>query len=542
MAAGNTGSRVVARRPRGTAGKLLLRSDAEALAPYLRDAASYPGGHAPAVCHPRNEAEIAAALRSGHTVLCVGAQSSLTGGATPRGDLVLSTSRLTHIEPLGPDRVRVGAGVPLRELTTHLRARGSAYPPATTYDGATIGGTVATNAAGAATFKYGTTRDWVARLTVVLACGDVLDLHRGEVHADADGRFAIVHSDGTRTDVTLPAIRRPDVPKISCGYASWPGMDLIDLFIGAEGTLGIVTEVTLRVQAPAPALLLALLPVASEAAALALTKSLRHAAREAWGASRCGRTDRGIDVAAIEYLDAASLRILAEDEVAPQLGIASLAQSGAALFVHLELPGGTTNVAATEWIADAHTGERGLSRFCRVLADHGAMDAATIALPEDEARQGVLQRLREAVPDGVNRRIGALQRRLGAGVTKAAADVIVPFAELGPALEEARAIAARHGLEVVIWGHVSDGNVHPNLLPSDLESARRTHAALVEIGRAAMARGGAPMAEHGVGRNPVKQQLLAEMVGADGIAAMRAVKRALDPAGILAPGVLFGPA
>ena len=113
-------------------------------------------------------------------VLPVGAQSSLTGGATPRGDVVLSTRALTAVDLLSDYRVRVGAGVPLAELQRVLAAHGLYYPPVPTYDGAFVGGTIATNAAGAATFKYGSTRRWVEGLTVVLADGSVLTIERGQ--------------------------------------------------------------------------------------------------------------------------------------------------------------------------------------------------------------------------------------------------------------------------------------------------------------------------------------------------------------------------
>ena len=97
----------------------------------------------------------------------------------------------------------------------------------------------------------------------------------------------------------------------------------------------------------------------------------------------------------------------------------------------------------------------------------------------------------------------------------------------------------KRGLDGAIWGHISDGNVHPNVIPrsfADVESGRE---AVLVFGREAIRLGGAPLAEHGVGRNATKQRLLVELYGADGVEQMRAVKRALDPTGKLAPGVLF---
>ena len=150
---------------------------------FLSDAAHVPGGTAAGVVFPKSTAEVAALVRAAPRVLPIGAQSSLTGGATPRGDLLISTRALTEISSLPGSLVRAGAGVRLVELRRVLAADALYYPPIPTYDGAFVGGTIATNAAGAATFKYGSTRSWVEALTVVLADGSLAEIRRGEVAA-----------------------------------------------------------------------------------------------------------------------------------------------------------------------------------------------------------------------------------------------------------------------------------------------------------------------------------------------------------------------
>src|SRR5688572_21377151 len=264
---------------------------------FLEDAAHYPGGHAAGVVFPRDSDEVVAILTSTSSVLPIGAQSSLTGGATPMGETILATSKMTRILELKDSRVRVQAGVTVQALQEHLRPAGGWFPPAPTFTGACAGGIVATNAAGAATFKYGTTREWVDGLTVVLADGTILTLQRGE-HVGR-GTTLDVQTRRGRVAVPIPSYDMPDVPKRSAGYHAAPGMDLVDLFIGAEGTLGVITEVTLRFLSPAPSSALALVPCASEAQGLALADAIARASRETW---RSG-DPRGIDVAAIEHMD-----------------------------------------------------------------------------------------------------------------------------------------------------------------------------------------------------------------------------------------------
>ena len=182
----STSHRAIARAPR-TAVHPAIEHDPQVLESFLSDAAHVPGGSADGVVFPATVDEVAALVSTAARVLPVGAQSSLTGGATPRGDLVLSTRRLSHIaEPIA-GTVRVGAGVPLAELHQFLAARNLYYPPAPNFDGAFVGGTIATNAAGPATFKYGSARRWVDALTIVLADGSILDVHRGDRTASPDG-------------------------------------------------------------------------------------------------------------------------------------------------------------------------------------------------------------------------------------------------------------------------------------------------------------------------------------------------------------------
>ena len=513
-----------------------------------------PGGTADGVAYPRSEADVAAILREQTRVLVVGAQSSLTGGATPTGGVVLSTSRLTALALSAPDRVTVGPGVTLAALDARLVERDAWYPPAPTYAGATVGGTVATNAAGAATFKYGPARPWVEALTIVLPGGEVLDLARGAVRAPVGGAFEIqTRQDVYRIDV--PAWRWPAVPKVSAGFftpvhhdrgraGEVPGeplrgedepMDLIDLFIGAEGTLGVVTSATLRILPRRPLVALALVLCSSRAAGLQLVAELRDESRATWRTRASG-----LDVSAIEHMDARCLALLREDGVDRRCGITLPPDVSLALLVTLELPPGSTSVAGYAEIGGAlepNAPDTPLVRFCRRLAAHDLLDVTDIALPGDR-RQAALLAFREAVPAAVNQRIAHAQRAHHPRIEKVAADVIVPFDQLGALLDACDTEFSGRGLDGAVWGHISDGNLHPNVIPASERDLDEGKAAMLALGRTAMRLGGAPCAEHGVGRNPIKLQLMREMVGEAGFDAMRRIKRTLDPRGVLAPGVL----
>ena len=143
------------------------------------------------------------------------------------------------------------------------------------------------------------------------------------------------------------------------------------------------------------------------------------------------------------------------------------------------------------------------------------------------------------MPEAVNRRDGIAKRTVDDTIEKTAADMIVPYPYFAESLSLFRDAFESRRLDYAIWGHISDGKLHPNLLPRSAEEVRLGRDAILACSREIIRVGGCPLAEHGVGRNSTKQALLRQLYADTGIAQMRAVKRALDPAGKLAPGVLF---
>jgi len=531
--------RITARPPLIKTGNPDISTAPDLLETVSEDAAHYPNGHAIGVARPATESDVATLLLHSQSVLPIGAQSSLTGGATPMGDIVMDMQRFDRILSVNQDEVVVEPGVPLTILQAALERAGKYYPPVPTFDGAFAGGVVATNAAGAATFKYGTTRDWVRGLTVVLANGQVLELARGETIAHPDGYFEIV-SKGEIHHISIPRYTVPTLEKCSAGYFSEPGMDLIDLFIGSEGTLGVITQITFAVIEPTPNIALVWIPLPSEQAALELTWMLRQSSKNVWRDPRAS----ALDVSAIEYLDSRCLEILRDDGATRRHEINLPHESQVALLVQVELPTDTeiSNEGAYDEIANALANDAPdtpLTRLCRLLSSTNLLESSEISLPSERRRQAQLFATREAIPEGVNRRVAEAKRLHTKNIEKTAADMIVPFERVAESLTIFRNAFERRQLDYAIWGHLSDGNVHPNVIPRSMKDVTHGKNAILECGPEIIKLGGSPLAEHGVGRNPIKQELLRQFVGDSGIAQMRAVKSALDPKKKLAPGVIF---
>ena len=237
----------------------------EGYAQYLRDESRMAADRIEAIHFPTTAEQVAAAVLSaraaGHKVAVSGARTGITGAAVPLGSEEVISLEYVKQKPVvrrgasGGWTVRVGAGTTLAELGDAL-AHGLCdypdgkpkppvfYPVDSTETSAHLGGTIATNASGARTLFYGPTRDWVEALTIVTADGRILELARGQVRA-RDGVLVYRREDGTDAVLSIPDLPIPPT-KHTAGYYLKRDMDALDLFIGSEGTLGIVTGATLR--------------------------------------------------------------------------------------------------------------------------------------------------------------------------------------------------------------------------------------------------------------------------------------------------------
>ncbi|MEP6787799.1 MAG: FAD-binding oxidoreductase, partial [Acidobacteriota bacterium] len=227
-----------------------VKTQTDDLQNYLTDASNMQGGHAEKLFIPESADEIAEIVREANEtktpVTISGARTGTVGGAIPFGGSVISVEKLNEITIDKDTRAAtVGSGVILADLQKAVEAEGMFYPPDPTEWSCQIGGTVATNASGARSFKYGATREYVQRLRVVLANGEIVDLRRGEVSATDDGSIMLTPENSTKIQAKIPTFERPNVRKNVSGYFNAQSLDAIDLFIGSEGTLGVITEVEL---------------------------------------------------------------------------------------------------------------------------------------------------------------------------------------------------------------------------------------------------------------------------------------------------------
>src|SRR5580698_7313808 len=202
----------------------------------ITDASGYPGS-AEQVFSPENEEQVVEILKRASAekvpITIMGALTGVTGGAAPEGGWGLSLAKLRRLD-IEKGKAIVGPGTLLREVQSAAAASGQFYAPDPTENTSSIGGNIATNASGSRSFRYGATREHILALRVALVDGRVIEIRRGQP-----------------IDFDVPALPLPRTTKHSAGYRLAPGMDYVDLFIGNEGTLGVVTQAELQLL-PAP--------------------------------------------------------------------------------------------------------------------------------------------------------------------------------------------------------------------------------------------------------------------------------------------------
>lgn len=410
---------------------------------------------------PRTTADVAAVVRigaaRGMAIIPRGMASGLAAASVPfGGGIVLSLTRMNRILEIdeGNRTARVEAGVVTADLETAVGKRGLFYPPdPSSNKQSTIGGNIACNAGGPRCLKYGVTGDYVMGLTVVLPDGQVLET----------GGKAI---------------------KNVVGY------DLNALFVGSEGTLGVITEALLRLTS--------------------MPRFVRTARAEFSALEDASQTvnailDAGVVPATLEMMDETAISCIEE-----AMGLGLPLDVEAMLIIETDGSDGEAVLREIETIA----------HICR---ENGAREVV-VAATEEEREQ--LWRARRAVGPSLAHQ----------APNKLGEDITVPRTAIPEAVRRIKAISAARGLPVVVFGHAGDGNLHPNILfdKRNEEEWRTVEQMVGEIFRTALDLGGTLSGEHGVGT--LKKPYLEEAIGPVAVSVMRSIRDAFDPDRTMNPG------
>jgi glycolate oxidase len=440
---------------------------------YARDASGW-WCVADAIARPTNASEAIETVRRAAidniAITTAGAQTSTTAASICDHGIILSMRAMDRVLDIdhAARTVRVEPGVLLGDLNRVLAPHGLFFTPDPTSDHeCTVGGAIACNASGPRTLRYGATRPHVRALTVLLASGKTIE------------------------------VRRTTLEKNTVGYA--PMQDLVDWFVGSEGTLGVIVAAELSLL-PKPAREVGIaIPLPDEPRALDFI--------------RAARDSPNVHPRCLEYFDAESFAIAR--------GANDLAWApGAAAMVYTE--------------ETTHGDDPPLDQWLALAERYGARDA-DVRVFEGDAAIREARRLRHAVPATMHERVAPY---LAAGGRRVSTDWAVPYDRAAEMVATARGYARDAGITPgIIYGHLGNGHPHQNFVARTAAEVVAIEAVVERTLRDVIAMGGTVAAEHGIGK--VKSKWLPLQMNATQIGMMRAVKRELDPNGILAPGNIF---
>lgn len=411
-------------------------------------------------CTDEVAAVVKVAAREGLPIVARGASSGLAGGTiAEQGGIILNLARMDRIVEIDTANVCavVEAGAITLQLQDAVEKLGLFYPPdPASSRQSTLGGNVACNSGGPRCLKYGVTRDYVTGLTVVLASGEVIRLG-GKLTKNATGP------------------------------------QLLQLFVGSEGTLGIVTEVILK-----------LVPLPK--ARVTATAAFPRLAQASEAVARIMAS--GILPCTVELMDGTTINVV-EDFL--QAGLPRQAEA----LLLLEQDG-----------SDEATARRDVESMAQICRELGG---SSVQVARNAAEREALWAARRAVSPALGR---LRPNKLGE-------DIVVPKSQVPAMIAEVGEIAQRHGVPIPVFGHAGDGNLHPNIL-FDLrnpEEVRKVELAARDIFRAAIRLGGTLSGEHGIGT--LKREFMEEAQGSTVVELARGIKKVFDPQGLLNPGKLY---
>ncbi len=485
---------------------MLSIQDPELLLNYARDASNLVG-KPDRVVQPASVEELQAVVREcAASNMPMGISGNGTGLV---GGRVIARGTLISLEALDACQIdvqkrcaRVQAGLSMREFQSAVSAEGLLYPPDPTEWSAAMGGTWATNASGARSFKYGATRRWVQSLRVILPDGEEVFCSRGDFVA-RDYQLRLQSTTGREYVLPLPHYRMPPTSKHAAGYYTAPDLDAVDLFLGSEGTLGVLVEAELRLL-PTPERVLGMIVFFDELEKLLdCVEFLRHKAAIA-------TTKTLVAPRLVEFFDRNALNFI--EPAYPTIPRAARA----ALWIEQEYEAIDEDETFQEW-TDLIARYTELSDECWFAYD--------------ERRHAELRAFRHALPSAVYEMISEKRQ------TKIGTDIAVPEQSFREFFAFYRELFERYDVDYVLFGHIGNCHLHANIFSSERVPYEASLAIYDECIAKGLSLNGTVSAEHGIGKH--KRKYLQQMWGEAAIDEMRALRRVLDPQGLLSVGNMF---
>lgn len=488
---------------------MIIKTSPDEIQNYLSDASNLKG-NCDAVYFPENEADVITILKEANEkkikVTISGNGTGLTGARVPQGGIVLSTEKMNRIIEINENEktATVEPGVVLAGFQQTVNEKKLMYPPDPTERNCFIGGTIATNASGEKTFKYGATRNYVSELALVLANGDLIKLKRSDLFADKF-TLRLKTESGHIYTLELPEYKMPSTKNTS-GYFSKENMDAIDLFIGSEGTLGVITKAKLNLVDKPEKILSCVVFFSREKDALSFISKAREISYQ----SRKENSKDKLDALALEFFDKNSLNFLINDYP----NIPNYAE--AAIWFEQEVNLQNEEIMLNEWM-------KLISEF------NGDEESTWFAFSDSDNTK--IQEFRHAISWKISEYISQNNMK------KLGTDVAVPDEKFEELYYFSKKEVEQGKLPYVVYGHFGNSHMHLNMLPRGDKDYDKGKEIYKKICMKAVELGGTISAEHGIGK--LKTEYLVLMYGEENVRKMFEIKKTLDPNLILGAGNIF---
>lgn len=515
---------------------------------YLKDE-SRQTGRASSITFVKTEEEIVMAVKkssSENTEITIqGARTGLAASAVPNGGNILNLSRMNKVLGARYDNnkdrffLRLQPGILLSEVRRLLKNKSFLtvgwdeesiealnhmskgewfYSTDPTETSATIGGMASCNASGAKSFRYGSAREHIKGMRIVLSDGDILSLKRGRVFAK-DGFFRMVTEGGRTIAGKLPEYEMPDVKKNTSGYYNKPSMDMLDLFIGSDGTLGVISEVEIELNRTQYSNWGITVFMPDEESALDLVRAVR-------GEQVFNDVERyEMKPSAIEFFSHNALNMLRrEQKTNPAFASIQEIKDSYHTAVYMEIENDTEEES---WSF--------VERLGNMIARLGGDEDATW-VANNPVNLEKLHSFRHACPECVNMHIDIV-KKTDSRITKLGTDMSVPDKRLKDVMTMYNRDLNDNGLNYVIFGHVGNNHLHVNTIPENIEEYNKAKKIYSDWAEKITLMGGAVSAEHGVGK--LKIPFLQKMYGNEVLNDMRRLKKLFDPQQLLNRGTIF---
>jgi len=471
---------------------MIVKIDKSEFENYLCDAANIKG-NCEKVFFPENKSEIVEILKNANEqklqVTVSSARTGLTGGSVPESGILISLEKLNKIISLDEENkfIIVEPGVLLSDLQKLVESKNLFYPPDPTETNSSIGGNVATNASGARTFKYGSTRNFVEELEIILPNGEEINLKRGENFVN-EFCGIIYTNENKMIEVPIPNYEMPNV-KHAAGYFAHKNMDLIDLFIGSEGTLGIITSIKLKLIDLPKQILSMIIFFESDENTFSFVSEIKQKSFD---------YNYKIKLREIEFLDEFSLKLLKGD-------FANISEnSKSAIWIEQELN---------------NDEDEALEEITELITKYdGNLENIWFAIDENERNK--MKLFRHSIALKVNDIIS--QR----GLKKVGTDNAVPDDKFIEFYKYTCNLIKNNNLEYVVYGHLGNSHLHFNMLPKTIKELELCRNLYRDICNYSVKLGGTISAEHGIGK--YKRDFLLDMFGEVNILQMAKLKKTLD--------------